>query len=326
MIDALHAAIAGAVARGDDPRLAVERALRALRVPLRAPHVGRADGGRSYRWDVPGGPVLLVVRTGRAPVVTLGSAFPLTPSEDLLMRHSMHRMNPTAFHALQREVAGKASESAQINAVVAALAALGYAKAAHPEVSQTSVDRSTYRIYLWRDSPFDDHLVLATGPSFEPTLLLGASIPKAPTGPGFYIHALIAEGKVKTLSGADRAATRTTRAASQAQASSAATAKAKAETARHKADAKASKEAAERESAARKDADMRAERERADRADAERRTAEARAETERAKREKAEEKAAAKTATKTAASPPDADKAAAQMASLIAMMKAAKGK
>ena len=323
MIDALHAAIAGAVARGDDPRLAVERALRALRVPLRAPHVGRADGGRSYRWDVPGGPVLLVVRAGRAPAITLGSDLPLTASEDLHMRH---RMNPTAFHALQREVAGKASESAQINAVVATLAALGYAKAAHPEVSQTSVDRSTYRIYLWRDSPFDDHLILATGPSFEPTLLLGASIPKAPTGPGFYIHALIAEGKVKSLAGADRAATRTARAASQAQASSAATAKAKAETARHKADAKASKEAAERESAARKDADMRAERERADRADAERRTAEARAETERAKREKAEEKAAAKTATKTAASPPDADKAAAQMASLIAMMKAAKGK
>ena len=321
MIDALHAAIAGAVARGDDPRLAVERALRALRVPLRAPHVGRADGGRSYRWDVPGGPVLLVVRTGRAPVVTLGSDLPLTPSEDLHMRH---RMNPTAFHALQREVAGKASESAQINAVVAALAALGYAKAAHPEVSQTSVDRSTYRIYLWRDSPFDDHLVLATGPSFEPTLLLGASIPKAPTGPGFYIHALIAEGTVKSLAGADRAATRTARAASQAQASSAAAAKAKAETARHKAEAKASKEAAERETAARKDADMRAERERADRADAERRTAEARAEAERVKREKAEEKAAAKTATK-----PAADKSAnavAQAEALIAALKARKGK
>ena len=316
MIDALHAAIAGAVARGDDPRLAVERALRALRVPLRAPHVGRADGGRSYRWDVPGGPVLLAVRAGRAPVVTVGSDLPLPPPEDLHMRH---RMNPTAFHALQREVAGKASESAQINAVVATLAALGYAKAAHPEVSQTSVDRSTYRIYLWRDSPFDDHLILATGPSFEPTLLLGASIPKAPTGPGFYIHALIAEGTVKSLAGADRAATRTARAAAQAQASSAATAKAKAETARHKADAKAAKETAERESAARKDAEMRAERERADRAEAERRAAEARAETERAKREKAEEKKKPAAADKSA-------NAVAQAEALIAALKARKGK
>ena len=322
MIDALHAAIAGAVARGDDPRLAVERALRALRVPLRAPHVGRADGGRSYRWDVPGGPVLLVVRTGRAPAITLGSDLPLTASEDLHMRH---RMNPTAFHALQREVAGKASESAQINAVVATLAALGYAKAAHPEVSQTSVDRSTYRIYLWRDSPFDDHLILATGPSFEPTLLLGASIPKAPTGPGFYIHALIAEGKVKSLAGADRAATRTARAASQAQASSAATAKAKAETARHKADAKASKEAAERESAARKDADMRAERERADRADAERRTAEARAETERAKRESAEKQAGTRTLTGKPTKSSAASKAAAEKAELAASLAALLG-
>ncbi len=322
MIDALHAAIAGAVARGDDPRLAVERALRAQRVPLRAPHVGRADGGRAYRWDVPGGPVLLVVRPGRAPEIRVGSALPLTPSEDLLMRH---RMNPTAFHALQREVASKASESAQINAVVAALAALGYAGAASPEVSQTSVDRSTYRIYLWRDSPFDDHLVLATGPSFEPTLLLGASIPKAPTGPGFYIHALIAEGKVKALAGADRAATRTARAASQAQASSAAAAKAKAETARHKAEAKAAKEAAEREIAARKDADMRAERERADRADAERRTAEARAETERAKREAAEKKAGTRTLTGKSVKQSAADKAAAEKAELAASLAALLG-
>lgn len=324
MIDALHAAIAHAVARGDDPRIAVERAIRAQRVPLRAPHVSRADGGRRYRWDVPGGPVYLQVQANDVPVVSVGTLDPLTPSE---VRHMRHRMNPTALHALQREIATKASESAQINAVVAALAALGYAKAAHPEVSQTSVDRSTYRIYLWRDTPFDDHLILATGPSFEPSLLLGASIPKAPTGPGFYIHALIAEGKVKSLSGADRAATRTARAAASAQASSAATAKAKADTARHKADAKAAKEHAERETAARKEAEMRAERERADRAEAERRAAEERAEKERAKREAAEEKA--RTTTKKAASTSgqtDADKAAAQMASLIAMMKAAKGK
>ncbi len=75
-----------------------------------------------------------------------------------------HAMNPERFRSLQSEVAEKASEKAQVNAVVAALSAMGYRKAASPEVSQTSVDRSTYRIYLWRETPFGDHVVLATGP------------------------------------------------------------------------------------------------------------------------------------------------------------------
>lgn len=110
------------------------------------------------------------------------------------------------FEALKREVAGTASEQGQVNAVARALASHGYAKAGHPEVSTTSVDRSTFRIYLWRDTPFGDHLVLSTGPSFEPALALASQIPAEP-GVGFYVRALVDEHP-RTLAGASRAAAR----------------------------------------------------------------------------------------------------------------------
>jgi hypothetical protein len=218
------------------------------------------------------------------------------------MRH--HMMNPrsrqatTDFNALQAEIAQRASESAQINAVVSALAAMGYANAATPEVSQTSVDRSTYRIYLWRDTPFGDHLVLATGPSFEPSLLLASTIPNAPQTPGFYVHALIAQGDVKALSGASRAARGASTAREDVE---------KAKAAKAKAEAKAARADADRAEADRRAAEQRADRERAERHAAEER---ARAERERADRERAEREVAETTTRRRATTTRTATKSA----------------
>ena len=321
MIDALRDAVARASVVGDDPRLAVERVLRAHRVPLRAPRMERTADGRAFRWDTPAGPVTLYLSSDAAPVVHVGA--PLTHPEVSHMRHSM---NPDRFRQLQSEVAEKSSEKAQVNAVIAALSAMGYRGAASPEVSQTSVDRSTYRIYLWRETPFGDHVVLATGPSFEPSLLLASKIPAAPNTPGFYVHALIAEGGVKALSGAKRTAERFSDERAEAIKAKAAakTATAKAATATAKAEAKAAKEQAAMEAERRKDAERRAAEDRARAAEAERRAAEERADKERAKREAAEQKKAAKPApAKRGASA--ADKAAAEKAELTAALAALLG-
>lgn len=313
MIDALRDAVARASVVGDDPRLAVERVLRAHRVPLRAPRMERTADGRAFRWDTPAGPVTLYLSSDAAPVVHVGA--PLTHPEVSHMRHSM---NPDRFRQLQSEVAEKSSEKAQVNAVIAALSAMGYRGAASPEVSQTSVDRSTYRIYLWRETPFGDHVVLATGPSFEPSLLLASKIPASPNTPGFYVHALIAEGGVKALSGAKRTAERFSDERAEAI-----KAKAAAKTAAAKAEAKAAKEQAAMEAERRKEAERREAEERTRRAEAERRAAEERAEKERAKREAAEKKAAKPAATKKATSA--ADKAAAEKAELTAALAALLG-
>lgn len=142
------------------------------------------------------------------------------------------------YKELSTAVAESKSEASQVNGVARVLAALGYKKAATPEVHQTNVERSTFRIYLWRDSPFGDHLILATGPSFTPKLALASEVP-ATAGVGFYIHALVAKD-VKALSGASRAAERGAASVSaseaRASASDAASAKRRAE-----ADARATK-------------------------------------------------------------------------------------
>lgn len=135
------------------------------------------------------------------------------------------------YKELSTAVAESKSEASQVNGVARVLAALGYKKAATPEVHQTNVERSTFRIYLWRDSPFGDHLILATGPSFTPKLALASEVP-ATAGVGFYIHALVAKD-VKALSGASRAAERGAASVSaseaRASASDAASAKRRAE-------------------------------------------------------------------------------------------------
>lgn len=119
-----------------------------------------------------------------------------------------------SLQAIKSAVKAASSERAQINAVVASLARAGVKGAAHPEVHTTSVDRSTFRIYLWRNAIDGETLVLATGPSFEPAVLLGSQIPHE--GPGIYVRSLIAEsGSVKALAGADRTASRVERAAAK---------------------------------------------------------------------------------------------------------------
>jgi len=226
-----------------------------------------------------------------------------------------HRHNPnTVLNALKAEVASKASEQSQVNSVVRALAAAGYAHAATPEVHTTAIDRSTYRIYLWRSTPFGDHLVLATGPSFEPSLLLGSEIPTN-TEPGFYVHAAITQGSaVKPLAGAARAAQRTTHAASAHVAEREAAAKA----AEREAKAKTKEADAERKKAdaARKKAEADAERERAA---ADRARAEAERERERAAAER--ERTQTQTSTESEAAATERE-----MAEFLAALKAMKGK
>lgn len=121
-----------------------------------------------------------------------------------------------SLQSIKSAVNGASSEKAQVNAVVAELARSGVSKAAHPEVHSTTVDRSTFRIYLWRNiGPGGDALVLATGPSFQPAVLLGSQIP-ADTGPGVYVKALIAEG-VKPLAGANKVVSRIEKAAAKVE-------------------------------------------------------------------------------------------------------------
>jgi hypothetical protein len=120
----------------------------------------------------------------------------------------MARRNPgPSFESLERAVKGAASESAQVNVIVRALAGMGMGGAENPEVHTTSVDRATYRVYIWRDTPFHDAVVLGTGPSFNPEVRLGAQIPSVP-GVGIYIRAKLDSKKPRTLAGAGRAASR----------------------------------------------------------------------------------------------------------------------
>jgi hypothetical protein len=97
---------------------------------------------------------------------------------------------------------------AQVNVVVRALAEAGDRKAAEPEVYTTSIDRANYIVFVWRDTPLGDHLVLSTGPSFAPKVAFASMIPAEP-GIGVYIQARLAERKdVRALAGAGRAVSR----------------------------------------------------------------------------------------------------------------------
>jgi len=135
---------------------------------------------------------------------------PATGNSPALTDSKTARHNPaggaSSLKALTATVMGHAGEQGQVNAVIRALASHGYAAADRPEVHSTTVDRSTYRIYLWRDTPYGDHLVLSTGPSFEPALALASQIPADP-GVGFYVKALV-DKSPRTLAGASRVASR----------------------------------------------------------------------------------------------------------------------
>lgn len=117
----------------------------------------------------------------------------------------------SSFAQLQRAVHGTASEQGQLNLVARVLAGKGYARAGHPEVHNTTIDRSTFRIYIWRDTPFGDHVLLATGPSFEPKLALASQVPAEP-GVGVYVKAIVDKSAAakRLTGGAERTATRAT--------------------------------------------------------------------------------------------------------------------
>lgn len=160
------------------------------------PHTGGAKGS------------LYVPATGNSPALT-DSKHALDAVVD--SRRGPYGHNPaeggaSSLKALTATVMGHAGEQGQVNAVIRALASHGYAAADRPEVHSTTVDRSTYRIYLWRDTPYGDHLVLSTGPSFEPALALASQIPSEP-GVGFYVKALV-DKSPRTLAGASRVVSR----------------------------------------------------------------------------------------------------------------------
>lgn len=98
-------------------------------------------------------------------------------------------MSATATPAELREALGInatkfSSESAQAGSIVRALAALGYRK--HPDVQSGKLDGDTCRLYVWKDSPAGD-VVLVTGPAFNPLVCDLADL-KA-TEKGVYIRA-----------------------------------------------------------------------------------------------------------------------------------------
>ncbi len=116
--------------------------------------------------------------------------------------------DPTrAFKRLSREVTSTRSEPAALNAVVRFLAVNGYPNAGVPEQYDTTYDKSTLRFYVWRDSPFGDDLVLATGPSFTSAVNLGSNIESKP-GVGVFIKGILADKKTPQLSRTERVAAR----------------------------------------------------------------------------------------------------------------------
>jgi len=127
------------------------------------------------------------------------------------------RMNSGRFEALAKRVAATSGEKAQVNAVVHTLAGMGYKHPDKPDVYNATVDRSTYRVYVWRSTPFGDHVVLGTGPAFEAKLALGSQVPAEP-GVGVFVQAALAEKIPPTLAGASRAASRGAHAAERTSA------------------------------------------------------------------------------------------------------------
>lgn len=100
----------------------------------------------------------------------------------------------SALTLLREHVKDRKSESAQAALVAQVLGGMGYRN--KPEVHTLPLERgASMRIYLWTDTPFGDSLVLVTGPSVAPEVLLGKEIPTAPTARGFYIKGGPAHGK-----------------------------------------------------------------------------------------------------------------------------------
>lgn len=100
----------------------------------------------------------------------------------------------SALTLLREHVKDRKSESAQAALVAQVLGGMGYRN--KPEVHTLPLEHgASMRIYLWTDTPFGDSLVLVTGPSVAPEVLLGKEIPAAPTERGFYLKGGPAHGK-----------------------------------------------------------------------------------------------------------------------------------
>ena len=120
----------------------------------------------------------------------------------------------SAFKRLKRSVESTKTPAAQVNEIVRFLHAHSYAKAAAPEgaevwaATKAGERPSKLMFFIWLDTPFGDDLVLMTGPSYTPRVVLGASIPSSP-GVGVYVQGLVAKFKTGDVAQRKRVAART---------------------------------------------------------------------------------------------------------------------
>lgn len=230
------------------------------------------------------------------------------------------------FKEVAAAVQNLKSPQSQLNAVARILHIKGYAasQALKPELHETSVDGSKLLVYVWRDTPFGDDVVLATGPSFEAKLALGSDIRTEP-GVGFYVQAVLSKSpkvlpssrgidlneKQQTKSAHDREAAKAKAAEDDSK-----RAHARETEARHKAELEESKR---REA----EANRKAEEEKRRAAEERTRAAEERTRAEEAKRHAAEREAAAKKVAPKAEV--DQGAAMAEAQKMIAALKAMRG-
>lgn len=136
----------------------------------------------------------------------------------------MYLSNPEAtFKRLDQAVTAARSEQAAVNEILRTLQALGMARALvqTPEVHETRYDGSTLRLYVWRDTPYQDDIVLAAGPQFQSKIALGETIPVT-NEVGLFIKGVLMDRRVRTLADAEamlaKAEARAARAAEKAAA------------------------------------------------------------------------------------------------------------
>lgn len=133
----------------------------------------------------------------------------------------MARRNPLlddpegSFKRLRSQVESTKTVMSQLNEVARFLAGHGYARAHDPEGHETWAAASPgerpakLQFFVWMNTsgdptPFGDDIILQTGPSFKPALLLGAMVPKDP-GIGVYIQSLVTKLRGDTRAAMARA-------------------------------------------------------------------------------------------------------------------------
>ena len=119
----------------------------------------------------------------------------------------MYLSNPDdTFKRLDSAIARTKSEQSAVNEIMRTLAALGMSRAQiqSPEVYETRYDGSVLRIYVWRDTPYKDDVVLCAGPSFASRAALGKSIPASNEVDLFIRGVLLDRRKPRALASADK--------------------------------------------------------------------------------------------------------------------------